>query len=90
MFYAMRKLSRLMRPVITVDTLVGRCNDRLCFMFDDEKETVTTHLMRKLYGQMAYARWGNGEDEFTFVSDVLAHSLKSLDVALTYLCVRII
>jgi hypothetical protein len=67
-----------------------QCNDRLRLIFDDEKENVTTHLMRKLYGQMAYAKWGNGEDELEFVSEVLSHTCKSLDAVMTYLCVRIV
>ena len=90
MFCTMRKLLRSRPGRVWLANVDQQCNDRLRLIFDDEKENVTTHLMRKLYGQMAYAKWGNGEDELEFVSEVLSHTCKSLDAVMTYLCVRIV
>ena len=55
-----------------------------------EKES--SHILRKIYGYMAYQQFANKDDvsESSYLSNVLGHDLKSLDVSKSYSTVSVI
>ena len=77
-----------------LDSKVETVNKTLDVIFEDEIESVTTHLMRKLYACMAYNSLPNTNtvEEFTYVATILGHDLKALKIQTTlpYLCVKIV
>ena len=77
-----------------LDSKVETVNKTLDVIFEDEIESVTTHLMRKLYACMAYNSLPNTNtvEEFTYVATILGHDLKGMKIQTTlpYLCVKIV
>ena len=55
-----------------------------------EKEA--SHTLRKIYGYMAYQTYANKDDvsESSYLSNVLGHDLKSLDVSKSYSTVSVV
>jgi hypothetical protein len=55
-----------------------------------EKEA--SHTLRKIYGYMAYQQYANKDDvsESSYLSNVLGHDLKSLDVSKSYSTVSVV
>jgi hypothetical protein len=76
-----------------MDSKYVTVNKTLAVIFEDENESVTTHIMRKLYACMAYNSLPDTTtvDEFTYVATILGHDLKRLKIhtTLPYLCVRL-
>ncbi len=78
-----------------MDSIYATVNKTLDVIFEDENEneSVTTHIMRKLYACMAYNSLPDTTtvDEFTCVATILGHDLKRLKIhtTLPYLCVRL-
>jgi integrase len=67
----------------------SRINRRITKYFGERE---ASHSLRKIYGNLAYKQYANKDDvsESSYLSDILGHDLKSLDVSKSYSTVSVI